>query len=44
MNLQEATIDDIQILSIHHRKMFEEIWEEKGLEIEKARARELESA
>lgn len=44
MNLQDATIDDIQILSIHHRKMFEEIWEQKGLKIEKARAQELESA
>jgi len=44
MNLQDATIDHIQILSIHHRKMFEEIWEQKGLKIEKARAQELESA
>jgi GNAT superfamily N-acetyltransferase len=44
MNLQDATIDDIQILSVHHRKMFEEIWEQKGLRIEKARSQELESA
>lgn len=44
MNLQDATIDDIRILSIHYRKMFEEIWEQKGLKIEKDRALELESA
>ncbi len=44
MNLQDATIEDIRILAIHHRKMFEEIWEHKGQKIEKARAQELESA
>jgi GNAT superfamily N-acetyltransferase len=44
MNLQEAIIDDVQILAIHHRKMFEEIWEQKGLFIEKVRAKELETA
>ena len=44
MNLQDATIDDVQILAIHHRKMFEEIWEQKGLFIEKVRAKELETA
>ncbi|MFO7666608.1 MAG: GNAT family N-acetyltransferase [Desulfobacterales bacterium] len=44
MNIQDATIDDIQTLAVHHRKMFEEIWEQKGLGIDKARAKELESA
>ena len=44
MNLQYATIDDIGILAIHHRKMFEEIWEHKGQKIEKDRAHELEAA
>lgn len=44
MNLQDATIDDIRILAIHHRKMFEEIWEQKGQKIEKGRAEEIEAA
>ncbi len=44
MNLQDATIEDIRILSIHHRKMFEEIWEHKGQKIEKARAQKIEDA
>jgi len=44
MNLQYATIDDIKMLAIHHRKMFEEIWEQKGQKIEKARAQEIEDA
>ncbi|MFH1976500.1 MAG: GNAT family N-acetyltransferase [Pseudomonadota bacterium] len=44
MNVQDATLDDVQILAIHHRKMFEEIWEQKGIQIEVARAKELESA
>ena len=41
MNVQEATLDDVQILVIHHRKMFEEIWEQKGLKIEIHRASNL---
>ena len=44
MNVREASLDDIQILAIHHRKMFEEIWQQKGLRIEIGRAKELESA
>ena len=31
MNVQEATLDDLKILAVHHRKMFEEIWEQKRL-------------
>ena len=44
MNVQEADLDDIPILAVHHRKMFEEIWEQKGLWIEIVIAKELESA
>ncbi|MBW2199680.1 MAG: GNAT family N-acetyltransferase [Deltaproteobacteria bacterium] len=44
MKLQYATIDDVKMLAIHHRKMFEEIWEQKSQKIEKARAQELEAA
>ena len=44
MNVQDASLDDIAILAIHHRKMFKEIWEQKGLRIETAIAKELESA
>ncbi|MDY7032405.1 MAG: hypothetical protein SVY10_10940 [Thermodesulfobacteriota bacterium] len=44
MNVQEADLDDIPILAVHHRKMFEEIWEQKGLRIEIVIAKELESA
>jgi GNAT superfamily N-acetyltransferase len=44
MKLQFATIDDINTLAMHHRKMFEEIWEQKGQKIEKARAQAIEDA
>ena len=44
MNLQEATSDDIRQLAIHHRKMFEEIWEQKGQKIEVTKAQEIEKA
>ena len=44
MEPQFATIDDIKMLAMHHRKMFEEIWEQKGLKIEKARAQAIEEA
>ena len=44
MIVHDATIDDAQILATHHRKMFEEIGEKKGLKIEIARAKELEAA
>ena len=30
MNIQEATSDDIQELAVHHKKMFVEIFENKG--------------
>jgi len=44
MIIHDATIDDIQILATHYRKMFEEIYEKNGLKIEKDRAKELEAA
>lgn len=44
MIVQDATIDDVQILATHYRKMFEEIFEQKGLRIETDKAKELESA
>jgi GNAT superfamily N-acetyltransferase len=44
MNVRDATLDDVQILAKHHRKMFQEIWEQKGLRIEIDRAQELEFA
>jgi len=44
MNLQNATIDDIPVLSVHHRKMFAEIWEQKGELLSQALAKKLEAA
>ena len=44
MNLQNATIDDIPVLSAHHRKMFEEIWKQKGELLSRALAKKLEAA
>jgi hypothetical protein len=44
MNVQDATLEDVPILAIHHRKMLEEIWGQKGLRIDITRAKELESA
>ena len=44
MNIREANLEDMEILSIHHRKMFEEIWEHKGLGIDSNIAKILESA
>ncbi|MBU1341168.1 MAG: GNAT family N-acetyltransferase [Proteobacteria bacterium] len=44
MNVRDATLDDVQILAKHHKKMFQEIWEQKGLRIEINRAQELEFA
>jgi len=38
LNIQEATCDDIKQLAIHHRKMFEEIWANKGQELQSDRA------
>ena len=48
--VREATEDDIPQLAVHHRKMFEEIWERRGhqvyasifVEMETAYARKLE--
>jgi len=44
INIQEATCDDIKQMAIHHRKMFEEIWEKKGQKVEAAKAQEIEKA
>jgi GNAT superfamily N-acetyltransferase len=40
--IQEATYDDIKQLAIHHRKMFEEIWEMKGQKVAAEKAQEIE--
>ncbi|PKN62076.1 MAG: hypothetical protein CVU57_26250 [Deltaproteobacteria bacterium HGW-Deltaproteobacteria-15] len=40
--LREATESDIAKLSIHHRKMFEEIWGKKGQCIDNSTGNELE--
>ena len=32
--IREATVSDIPLLAIHHRKMFEEIWEKNGEDID----------
>ncbi len=42
--LREATEQDILQLSIHHRKMFEEIWAKKGQQIGNSTAMEIEQA
>jgi GNAT superfamily N-acetyltransferase len=42
--LREATEQDIPQLSIHHRKMFEEIWEKKGQQIGNSASIEIEQA
>ncbi len=44
MHMREASKMDIPFMAAHHRKMFEEIWEEKGRQIDPASARELENA
>jgi len=44
MNISEATRDDIEQLAIHHRKIFEEIWEKKSLKLDAAKAQEMEKA
>jgi GNAT superfamily N-acetyltransferase len=44
MSLREATEKDIPRLRIHHRKMFEEIWEKRGESINPSVCREIESA
>jgi len=42
--LREATGHDIPLLSVHHRKMFEEIWEKKGQPIDISAGDEMEQA
>jgi len=42
--LREADNSDIQQLSIHHRKMFEEIWQKKGEQIDIAICNEIEKS
>jgi GNAT superfamily N-acetyltransferase len=44
MKIHFATPDDIESLAVHHRKMFEEIWERKGQVLEMAKAIEVEKA
>lgn len=44
MRIREATDGDIPLLAIHHRKMFEEIWEKKGEDIDGSRFAEIEKA
>ena len=44
MLLREASSGDIAILAMHHRKMFEEIWEQKGEPLGITRADEIENA
>jgi ribosomal protein S18 acetylase RimI-like enzyme len=42
--LREASERDIPLLSRHHRKMFEEIWEKKGQPIDSSTGGEMEQA
>jgi GNAT superfamily N-acetyltransferase len=42
--LREATERDIPQLSLHHRKMFEEIWKKKGQHIDSSPSDEMERA
>jgi len=44
MKIFEATIKDIRQLAIHHRKMFKEICEQEGQQIEEDKLEELEKA
>ncbi|MFC1823711.1 GNAT family N-acetyltransferase [Thermodesulfobacteriota bacterium] len=44
MPLREAGRKDIPLLAIHHRKMFEEIWEKKGENIDESKFEEMEKA
>ena len=36
LDIHEATMDDVEQLAIHYRKMFEEIWEHKEQKLEEA--------
>ncbi len=42
--MREATEQDVPQLSVHHRKMFEEIWEKKGQRIGNSASIEIERA
>jgi GNAT superfamily N-acetyltransferase len=44
MRLREASISDISMLAVHHRKMFMEIWEKKRDYLEPERANQIEKA
>jgi GNAT superfamily N-acetyltransferase len=44
MNLREATSEDIPILTLHHRKMFEEILQSKGMSMDAGAGDAMESA
>lgn len=44
MRPREASISDISMLAVHHRKMFTEIWENKGDHLDPERANEIEKA
>ena len=44
MHLREASGTDISVMAAHHRKMFEEIWERKGEQLDILRAGEIEKA
>jgi len=44
MNLREALFSDISVMAVHHRNMFEEIWEQKGEHLGTVRAVEVEKA
>lgn len=44
MNIRESSSNDISVMATHHRKMFEEIWEQKGKRLGSTRASEIENA
>lgn len=44
VRIREATVSDISLLAIHHRKMFEEIWENKGEDLDSSRFVEIETS
>jgi GNAT superfamily N-acetyltransferase len=44
MRLRNASINDISILAVHHRKMFMEIWDRKGDHLASERLNEIERA
>jgi GNAT superfamily N-acetyltransferase len=41
--LRDATISDVPLLALHHRNMFEEIWEKKGRSIDSETFSEMEA-